>query len=263
MTADTCVKTAAAGTRTIGNHEQRGITVCDSDGTPTPKAATSRFRRTRPPRRSLPARPGSGLPSADQPARLIVWEALRGLSHFWRVQLTDALNTPVRRRAQPRAQQRGHAHRQKPDIVFRDGEEIPREQIIVADATTLEKDYADQLKMAEDPGDHHHPPVAGKEPASSGGLLGERPRRRSVRQRQVDGFNCLPVNTRVTTKRKYVEVLCRAKIDTINTMVEDATVENRPTASAAPPVHGRASSVLEDRNPKGAEWLRSVMATNY
>ena len=61
MTADTCVKTAAAGTGPL-KPRTKGITVCDSDGTPTPKAATSRFRRTRPLRRSLPARPGGGLP---------------------------------------------------------------------------------------------------------------------------------------------------------------------------------------------------------
>ena len=71
------------------------------------------------------------------------------------------------------------------------------------------------------------------------------------------------MNTRVTTKRKYVEVLCRAKIDTINTMVEDATVEN-PANHISRATSSRASfSVLEDRNPKGAEWLRSVMAANY
>jgi len=186
-----------------------------------------------------------------------------GLSHFWRVQLTDALNTPVRRRAQRELNSADMPIGQKPDIVFRDGEEIPREQIIVADATTLEKDYADQLKMAEDPVTIIiHPSQEKNPPQVVDCWVNGRGAEVFVNGKWTV-FNCLPVNTRVTTKRKYVEVLCRAKIDTINTMVEDATVEN-PANRISRATSSRASfSVLEDRNPKGAEWLRSVMAANY
>lgn len=69
----------------------------------------------------------------------------------------------------------------------------------------------------------------------------------------------LPVGIPVTTRRKYVEVLARAKPDSIQTEVEDATVERprneivRSTSTKYP------FSVIEDRNPKGAAWLTRVL----
>lgn len=69
----------------------------------------------------------------------------------------------------------------------------------------------------------------------------------------------LLVGVPLTTKRKYVEVLARAKHDTINTKVEDATVENpkneieRYSSSRAP------FSVIKDENPRGAEWLTNLV----
>lgn len=70
----------------------------------------------------------------------------------------------------------------------------------------------------------------------------------------------LPVGKPVTTKRKYVEVLVRAKPDDVQTIHEDATAERprneliRNTRSAFP------LTILQDKNPKGHEWLTRLMA---
>lgn len=69
----------------------------------------------------------------------------------------------------------------------------------------------------------------------------------------------LPIGIPLVTKRKYVEVLARAKSDAIRTKHDNATVE-RPCNT----VERRTSanyplSIIEDRNPKGHEWLSGIM----
>lgn len=72
----------------------------------------------------------------------------------------------------------------------------------------------------------------------------------------------LPIGSPVTTKRKYVEILARSKVDTVATRVEDRDSEHptnlveRSTSSRAP------FSVIEDRNPKGAAWLTGLVRFN-
>jgi len=68
----------------------------------------------------------------------------------------------------------------------------------------------------------------------------------------------LPVNQALTTKRKYVEVLLRAKSDSIKTMHDDATIERprnmvRRSTSSNYPV-----TILEDKNPLGREWVAAI-----
>jgi hypothetical protein len=63
-----------------------------------------------------------------------------------------------------------------------------------------------------------------------------------------------------TVKRKFVEILARARQTSIKTTVAtngDETVNriNRHTAVRYP------FSVLEDRNPKGGAWLKQVLAS--
>lgn len=69
----------------------------------------------------------------------------------------------------------------------------------------------------------------------------------------------LPVGVQLTTKRKYVEVLARSKSDSIRTEHEDGGVANprnmvqRRTRSKYP------LSIVEDKNPRGAEWLSRIV----
>lgn len=70
----------------------------------------------------------------------------------------------------------------------------------------------------------------------------------------------LPVGVRLITRRKYAEVLLRAKKDKISTDHQGTEVE-RPQNK----VHRISSAVaniqiVNDRNPKGIEWVRRCMA---
>jgi hypothetical protein len=69
----------------------------------------------------------------------------------------------------------------------------------------------------------------------------------------------LPIGIPLTTKRKYVEVLARAKPDAIQTVHDDANVERprntvRRRTSAAYPL-----SIIQDNNQRGHEWLSRIM----
>ncbi len=67
-----------------------------------------------------------------------------------------------------------------------------------------------------------------------------------------------PVNVILVTKRKYVEILAKAKKDAIKTKHEETgseiinnRVERRTSAMAN-------FSIIRDDNPKGAEWLTEL-----
>lgn len=69
----------------------------------------------------------------------------------------------------------------------------------------------------------------------------------------------LPVNVPLTTKRKYVEVLARAKSDSIRTKHDDATVDRPQNKVERRSSSNYPLSIIEDRNPKGHEWLSRIM----
>lgn len=68
----------------------------------------------------------------------------------------------------------------------------------------------------------------------------------------------LPIGVEFITRRKYVEVLARAKPETVRTEHDDATVKNprntlkRSTRQAYP------MSILRDDNPLGREWFARI-----
>ena len=72
----------------------------------------------------------------------------------------------------------------------------------------------------------------------------------------------LPRGQSVTTKRKYVEVLARAKQDHVTTQVIERDNEDpqnfieRSTTSLA------SFYMIEDKNPKGVEWLSQLLRQN-
>jgi hypothetical protein len=71
----------------------------------------------------------------------------------------------------------------------------------------------------------------------------------------------LPKNQPITVKRKIVEILARSKGDQVETQILDResgyprNVIRRVTSSKYP------FSVIEDRNPKGQEWLMRIVGS--
>lgn len=75
-------------------------------------------------------------------------------------------------------------------------------------------------------------------------------------------YGALPVGRPIITRRKYVEVLARSKRDDVSTEVVGRDTE-RPENIVHRSTSQRATfSVLDDRSPKGAEWLRRLLYTN-
>lgn len=72
----------------------------------------------------------------------------------------------------------------------------------------------------------------------------------------------IPVGKVVITKRKYVEVIIRAKIDTLHTEVSEPESENPSNRIKRFTSAVHSFSILEDKNPKGVAWLSELRRRN-
>lgn len=157
---------------------------------------------------------------------------------------------------------------QKPDIIKAAHDSsagIGRDdngEIVIADKP-FDMDYLDELAFNEEPITIRLEPTAEKNAPTSFPIW-------------VNGKGCeifvngkwyeqayIPVGKVITTKRKYVEVIIRAKLDTVHTEVSEPDSENpnnvvRRFTSA---VH--SFSIIEDRNPKGVAWLTELRRRNF
>lgn len=69
----------------------------------------------------------------------------------------------------------------------------------------------------------------------------------------------LPIGVELTTKRKYVEVLARAKSDAVKTSHDDATVERPQNKITRRSSANYPMSIIQDNSPRGHEWLSNIM----
>lgn len=170
--------------------------------------------------------------------------------------MSDALNTPVRRPGREMHTD-DVAMLNRPSIESR--EDLDRE--VVRAPKAIDKDYLDALAMAEEPVTIRIERSAEKFPApvidcwvnGKGAEL-------LINGKWVE-TKAVPVGMPVTVKRKYVEVLVRARVDSIQTEVVERDNEDPRNF-----VHRSASqkaplSILRDENPRAQEWLQNVMAT--
>lgn len=133
--------------------------------------------------------------------------------------------------------------------------------IIVADPDTLNKEYAEALAFAEEPVEIYiHPTGQKNAPIVIDCWVNGKGAEVFVNG-QWHQFGCLPIAKNVITRRKYVEVLARSKIDTINTEHENPGEAEMPKNVIRRATSANCSfQVVGDRNPKGGEWLRGLMA---
>lgn len=75
-------------------------------------------------------------------------------------------------------------------------------------------------------------------------------------------INCLPIGQPIITKRKYVEVLARSRTDRVTSQEETAHPDVGRDGFKVQRRSQRKNmfSVLEDKNPKGREWLNRIHA---
>jgi hypothetical protein len=77
-----------------------------------------------------------------------------------------------------------------------------------------------------------------------------------------DEIGYLPVGRVLVIKRKVLEVIIRAKVDTVHTKVREMDSErpNNVIERFTSPVH--SFSIIEDRNPRGAAWVAELRRRN-
>jgi hypothetical protein len=77
-----------------------------------------------------------------------------------------------------------------------------------------------------------------------------------------DEIGYLPVGRVLVVKRKVLEVIIRAKVDTVHTEIREMDSErpNNVVQRFTSPVH--SFSIIEDRNPRGAAWVTELRRRN-
>ena len=139
-----------------------------------------------------------------------------------------------------------------------------RSETIIPVDKPLEADYAKGSGLH---GRAHHDPHRAErrgERAHRGGLLGQRQRapRCSTPTGKFMEINCLPIGQPIITKRKYVEVLARSRTDRVTSQERRRTPDVGRDGFKVQRRSQRKNmfSVLEDKNPKGREWLNRIHA---
>lgn len=76
----------------------------------------------------------------------------------------------------------------------------------------------------------------------------------------------IPIGEILTIKRKYLEVLARSKIDRIETIVPDIGASEADLRAGSKirrfTRQAHSFSVIKDANPRGADWLTSIIKRN-
>lgn len=149
------------------------------------------------------------------------------------------------------------------DAIFKEGtNERVNDDTIIAVDRALEDDYTLALKMAEEPvtimiepSQEENAPIVvdcwvnGKGAEVLDPLSGK-----------WMELGCLPIGGAITTKRKYVEVLARAKITNIRTAHDDMNVADPQNRVIRNTSRKSVFSVIHDANPKSREWLTRLIA---
>ena len=174
----------------------------------------------------------------------------------------DAINTPVK--ATGKELNTGNMHiNQRADIDMDESPLLRTGESLEAVSIDLDQAYFEALSFAEEPVCIRLERSSAKNPPKTVPcwVQGKGAEVFSDGKWWTLGF--LPIGQPIITRRKYVEVLARAKVDSIDTQHVDANqaeteyIDNtvRINTSALYPF-----SMIRDNNPKGADWLTKVMA---
>ena len=159
---------------------------------------------------------------------------------------TDAKNTPVTRQYSQRETSTTDMPKRTLDAL--EDVTADREEILIAEAGSLAGDYAAELAFNEEP-------VT---------ILLHRGRERNAPTHEMVGVNgrimWIPVDTPTRIPRKFVESLARAQPMNVNTDSGESPGDDLTFNHVKRSLSSLASfSVLEDKNPRGREWLTRVM----
>lgn len=119
-------------------------------------------------------------------------------------------------------------------------------------------DYMADLAMMEEPVTIRLEPSSDKNAATAFPVWVNGRKAEVYQNGRWDEIGYLPTGRVLVVKRKVLEVIARAKVDTVHTRVQEMDSErpNNVIERFTSPVH--SFSVLEDKNPCGAAWLAEV-----
>ena len=163
----------------------------------------------------------------------------------------DAQNAPVRR-PRPETFTGDLDIHQKPAITQED------RSVVVPAPEAMKADYLEQLAFNEEPVTIRIEQSSEKFPARVvDAWVNGKGAEIWMNNRWVE-TRAIPIGMECTTKRKYVEVLLRSKIDTIQT--DSGKIDAYSEKNEHKTFTSRKSplSVIEDRSPRGAAWLREL-----
>lgn len=139
-----------------------------------------------------------------------------------------------------------------------------REPEIVTVDKVLDKDYADALAFAEEwVTIRINPSPVLNAPKSYPVWNNGKGCEVRMENGRVMEMPWLPVGQKLTIKRKYLEILARAKLDTVNTEIRNKEGEDplnnvsRMTSAAC------SFAILEDKNPRGVEYISELINRNF
>lgn len=133
---------------------------------------------------------------------------------------------------------------------------------IVLTERTHEQDYLDELAFMEEPVTIRIEPSSDKNAAGAFPVWVNGKPAEVFQMGRWDEIGYLPVGRVLVVKRKVLEVIIRAKVDTIHTKIleQDSERPNNVVQRFTSPVH--SFSIIEDRNPRGPGWVTELRRRN-
>lgn len=140
-----------------------------------------------------------------------------------------------------------------------------RAHVVEADPAILaKKDYLDRIAMGEEPVTIRISPSTEKNaPQSYYCAVNGKGAEVLLNNGEWVSLLYLPVGVNMIVKRKYVEILARAKVDSIETDHGDATVAQPHNRTKSTTSSLASFSIIRDDNPRSKAWLEDIMRRNY
>lgn len=123
-------------------------------------------------------------------------------------------------------------------------------------------DYAKELAFGEEPVTIRIEPSSDKNAATAFPVWVNGQRAQVFQRGAWMEIGYLPVGVELIVKRKVLEVIIRAKVDTVHTKVQEMDSErpNNVIQRFTSPVH--SFSVVYDANPRGPQWVQELRRRN-
>jgi hypothetical protein len=147
---------------------------------------------------------------------------------------------------------------QKPPIVDTasyDGDVILTER-------THEQDYLDELAFMSEPVTIRIEPSSDKNAAGAFPCWCNGKAAEVFQNGRWDEIGYLPVGRVLIVRRSILEIIIRAKVDTLQTQIigQDSERPNNVVSRFTSPVH--SFSIIEDSNPRGPAWVAELRRRN-